>query len=52
MSSNKEKLIFNSFLFDEEIQLMDIGASAIAEIPIYKKLIDKNLAHLTAFDGD
>ena len=44
--------IFDLFEFNQTIQLMDIGAAAIAETPIYKILIDKNLAHLTAFDGD
>ena len=31
---------------------MDIGASCIAEVPVYKKLLDENLAHLNAFEGD
>ena len=31
---------------------MDVGASAIAEVPMYKLLLDKQLAHLNAFDGD
>ena len=31
---------------------MDVGASVISEVPIYKALLDKNLATLTAFDGD
>ena len=44
--------IFDLFEFDTEIQVMDIGASDIAEVPIYKVLLDKELAHLTAFDGD
>tara|TARA_B100001093_G_C26751601_1_gene981402 strand:+ start:428 stop:1276 length:849 start_codon:yes stop_codon:yes gene_type:complete len=44
--------IFNLFEFDAEIQLMDVGASTIAETPIYKILLEKKLAHLTAFDGD
>ena len=30
---------------------MDIGASCIAEVPVYKKLLDENLAHLNAFEG-
>ena len=38
--------------FTEPIQVMDIGASCIAEVPIYKKLLDENLAHLNAFEGD
>ena len=44
--------IFNLFEFNDEIQLLDVGASAITEIPIYKILLDKNLAFLNAFDGD
>jgi FkbM family methyltransferase len=44
--------IFNLFDFNDEIQLLDVGASAIAEMPIYKILLDKNLAFLNAFDGD
>jgi FkbM family methyltransferase len=31
---------------------LDVGASAIAEVPIYKTLLDKKLAHLNAFEGD
>lgn len=34
------------------IQLMDIGASCIAEVPIYKALLDEKAAHLNAFEGD
>ena len=34
------------------IEIMDVGAAAIAEVPIYKSLIDKGLGHLNAFDGD
>ena len=44
--------IFDLFEFDAEIQVMDIGASATAQVPIYKVLLDKEMAHLTAFDGD
>jgi FkbM family methyltransferase len=36
----------------ETIHVMDIGASCIAEVPVYKKLLDENLAHLNAFEGD
>lgn len=36
----------------EQIQVMDVGASCIAEIPVYKKLLDAHLAHLNAFEGD
>jgi len=37
---------------DKKIQLLDVGASAIAEVPVYKKLMDLGLAHLNAFEGD
>jgi FkbM family methyltransferase len=36
----------------EQIQIMDVGASAIAEVPIYKILLEKKIAHLNAFEGD
>lgn len=36
----------------EQIHVMDIGASCIAEVPVYKKLLDADLAHLNAFEGD
>lgn len=45
----------NAFEFlelDEKIQVTDIGAAAIAEVPAYKPLLDANLAHLSAFEGD
>lgn len=44
--------IFDLFDLDETIEVMDIGASAIAEVPIYKVLLEKHMAHLTAVDGD
>lgn len=31
---------------------MDVGAAAINEIPIYKRLFDLNIANLSLFDGD
>lgn len=31
---------------------MDVGASCIAETPVYKTLLDEGLAHLNAFEGD
>ncbi|MGV1005065.1 MAG: FkbM family methyltransferase [Candidatus Nanopelagicales bacterium] len=34
------------------IQVMDVGASAIAEVPIYQSLLQAGLAHLNAFEGD
>jgi FkbM family methyltransferase len=50
-------LIFDLFDLDDKIEIIDVGASAITsngvvEVPIYKVLIDKEIAHLTAFDGD
>lgn len=37
---------------DQTIQIMDVGASMINEIPVYKALMDQGLAHLHAFEGD
>lgn len=34
------------------IQVMDVGASAIAEVPVYQALLEHGLAHLNAFEGD
>jgi FkbM family methyltransferase len=34
------------------INVMDVGASAINEVPLYKSLLDCGYAHLYAFDGD
>ena len=45
-------LIFDLFDLDDKIEIMDVGASAIAEVPIYKVLLEKRMALLTAFDGD
>jgi FkbM family methyltransferase len=42
----------NFLNLSEQIQIMDVGASAIAEVPIYKTLLEKKLAHLNAFEGD
>jgi FkbM family methyltransferase len=36
----------------EVIQVMDVGASCIAETPVYRKLLDAGIGRLTAFDGD
>lgn len=38
--------------FEGRIQVMDIGAACINETPIYRKLLDADLAHLNAFEGD
>lgn len=40
------------FQLAENIQILDVGASAIAEVPIYKILLDLNSAQLNAFEGD
>jgi FkbM family methyltransferase len=44
--------IFEMFKLKSPIRVMDVGASAIAEVPIYKKILEMGLAHLYAFDGD
>ena len=44
--------IFDEFDFDKTIEIMDVGASVITEVPIYKVLLEKGMAFLTAFDGD
>jgi hypothetical protein len=44
--------VFDGMTLDFPIQLMDVGASAIAEVPIYKVLLDQQWAHLNAFEGD
>ena len=38
--------------FQGEIQIADVGASAIREVPVYKHLLDKGLGFLYAFEGD
>lgn len=38
--------------FDGCIEVMDIGAAELDDTPPYRKLLDQNLAHLNAFDGD
>lgn len=38
--------------FTGRIELMDIGAACINEIPVYRKLLDQGIAHLNAFEGD
>lgn len=57
---NREKLtlvVANTMLqeilgLDGELQVADIGAAAITEVPPYKVLLDRNLAVLNAFDAD
>ena len=43
---------FDILEIEKKIEIMDIGAAAIAETPVYKKLIDLGLANLNAFEGD
>ena len=37
---------------DYPMNLMDVGAAAIAAAPGYKALLDLDIAHLNAFEGD
>lgn len=39
-------------VLSEAIQVMDVGASAINEVPIYQPLLAAGLGHLNAFEGD
>jgi FkbM family methyltransferase len=43
---------FDLVELDEPLNLMDVGAAAISEIPIYRSLMDLNMGKLHAFDGD
>lgn len=43
---------FDFLKIDSPIQIMDVGASAIAETPVYKTLIERNWGQLNAFEGD
>jgi FkbM family methyltransferase len=36
----------------EPISLADVGAACIADVPVYKPLLDEGLGHLQAFEGD
>ena len=36
----------------ETIQVLDVGAARINETPIYEPLLDRDLAHLYACEGD
>jgi len=44
--------IFDLFDLNSKLKILDVGAAAINEIPIYKKLLDINIGHLSAIDGD
>ena len=43
---------FDILEIGKKIEIMDIGAAAIAETPVYKILIDLGLGNLNAFEGD
>jgi len=43
---------FDILEIEKKIEIMDIGAAAIAETPVYKILIDLGLGNLNAFEGD
>jgi FkbM family methyltransferase len=43
---------FKYFPLSESIQVMDVGAAAIAETPNYKKLVNSGVANLHVFEGD
>jgi FkbM family methyltransferase len=45
-------ITFNFTDSSEVIQVMDVGAAAIAEVPIYKNLLDMRIGKLIAFEGD
>lgn len=38
--------------FETRLELMDIGAACIAEVPVYRQLIERGIAHLHVFEGD
>jgi hypothetical protein len=40
------------FDLDQKIEIMDVGVAAIAERPIYSKLVEDQIANLNAFEGD
>ena len=44
--------LVSALQYGKILQIMDVGASAINEVPVYKKLLDNGVAHLHAFDGD
>lgn len=37
---------------ETRIEIMDVGAACISEVPIYKRLLDQSIGHLHAFEGD
>lgn len=45
-------MAFDFLQLPTPIQVMDVGASAINEMPIYQPLLHAGLGHLNAFEGD
>ena len=43
---------FDFFEIENKIEIMDVGAAAINETPVYQKIIDIGFANLNAFEGD
>ncbi len=50
--ANNPLNVFGLFNLDSRIQVMEVGAAVINEVPVYKHLLDLGLAHLNAFEGD
>lgn len=44
--------VFDILELEQALNVMDIGAAVINEVPIYRRLLDRNLATLHAFEGD
>ena len=45
-------MILEDLKLNNKIKVVDVGAAAIAEEPIYKNLVDSKIADLIAIDGD
>ncbi len=50
--TNNPLTVFGLFDLDSQIQVMEVGAAVITEVPVYKHLLELGLAHLNAFEGD
>lgn len=44
--------IFDFLEIEESVNIMDVGAAAINEVPIYRPLLDVSIGELHAFEGD
>lgn len=44
--------VFDFLALDESLKIMDIGAAAINEVPLYRPLLDEKIGELHAFEGD